>query len=251
MAPNMANQPRLVVTIQPPGVHLDPPAPMAFPNTEGLPPGSILDFFSFDHDQGQFVSIGTVQVSADGLVVQSDPGVGIVKGGWHTPPPPPAPKRGNAATFTVTLDDVDPVLMEKNASGSGLMEETFMVTTKGEPSGGDRMYTFSVVDPFGGPTKVEFIEEVTPCIGQAVCKARFKGINPGKTNIKVVYGEVDETDGGQAQAETEVVVGAEVDIDVAAFIPFTFVPDALLIDVGNELVSVLFGGDTRTAPDPG
>jgi hypothetical protein len=39
--------------------------------------------YSFDHDLGSFVSIGPATVSEDGTVVTSDPGVGVVKGGWH------------------------------------------------------------------------------------------------------------------------------------------------------------------------
>jgi len=74
-----------VVTIQPPGVHFNPPAAITMPNTNGLAPGDITDIFSFDHDLGQFVSIGTGSVSEDGMKVVSDPGVGIIKGGWHHP----------------------------------------------------------------------------------------------------------------------------------------------------------------------
>ena len=39
--------------------------------------------YSFDHDLGIFVSIGTGTVSEDGMLVKSDPGVGVVKAGWH------------------------------------------------------------------------------------------------------------------------------------------------------------------------
>ncbi len=39
--------------------------------------------YSFDHDLGQFVSIGTGTVSDNGMVIASDPGVGIIKAGWH------------------------------------------------------------------------------------------------------------------------------------------------------------------------
>jgi hypothetical protein len=39
--------------------------------------------YSFDHDLGHFVSIGPATVSADGQIVASNPGVGILKAGWH------------------------------------------------------------------------------------------------------------------------------------------------------------------------
>lgn len=83
MAPGFGQQPRFIVTIQPPGVHFDPPAAISFPNVDGLKPGEVTEMYSFDHDLGQFVSIGTGSVSADGNVLTSDPGVGIIKGGWH------------------------------------------------------------------------------------------------------------------------------------------------------------------------
>jgi len=83
MAPGFGQQPRFIVTIQPPGVHFDPPAALTFPNVDGLAPGQITELYSFDHDLGQFVAIGTGSVSADGSVIKSDPGVGIIKGGWH------------------------------------------------------------------------------------------------------------------------------------------------------------------------
>jgi hypothetical protein len=39
--------------------------------------------YSYDHDLSMFVAIGTGTVSADGSVVASDPGVGVLKAGWH------------------------------------------------------------------------------------------------------------------------------------------------------------------------
>jgi hypothetical protein len=83
MAPGFGQQPRFIVTIQPPGVHFDPPAAIAFPNVDGLGPGEITELYSFDHDLGQFIAIGTGSVSEDGSVLRSDPGIGIIKGGWH------------------------------------------------------------------------------------------------------------------------------------------------------------------------
>jgi hypothetical protein len=83
MVPNFGQQPRFIVTIQPPGARFDPPARLTLPNLEGLAAGSVTEFYSFDHDLGHFVSIGPATVSGDGRLVVSNPGVGIVKGGWH------------------------------------------------------------------------------------------------------------------------------------------------------------------------
>lgn len=83
MPPGFGQQPRLIVTIQPPAAEFKPPAPLTLPNVDGLKPGEVTELYSFDHDLGQFVAIGTGTVSHDGSVIASDPGVGIVEGGWH------------------------------------------------------------------------------------------------------------------------------------------------------------------------
>jgi Glucodextranase, domain B len=100
MTPGFGQQPRFIVTIQPPGVHFDPPAKLTLPNLDGLAPGEITELYSFDHDLGQFIAIGTGTVSEDGTTVVSDPGVGIVKGGWHCGGNPNP--TGSACTVSVT-----------------------------------------------------------------------------------------------------------------------------------------------------
>lgn len=80
----------LAFTVQPTGTQFDPPATVTLPNI-GLPPGTEIDLFSFDHDLGEFLSIGTATVTPDGRLLRSNPGFGIDKAGWGgaTPPPPP------------------------------------------------------------------------------------------------------------------------------------------------------------------
>ena len=80
--------PAFVISIQAPGAtNFDVPAPVTFPNTDGLLPGEKTLIWSFNHDAGEWQVIGTATVSADGLVVVSDPGVGILAPGWHFPWP--------------------------------------------------------------------------------------------------------------------------------------------------------------------
>jgi PKD repeat protein len=83
MAPGFGQQPRFIVTIQPVGTIFNPPAPMTLPNVDGLAPKTVTEMYSYDHDLAMFVAIGTGTVSGDGSVIQSDPGVGVVKAGWH------------------------------------------------------------------------------------------------------------------------------------------------------------------------
>ncbi|MGD1937410.1 MAG: Ig-like domain-containing protein [Cyanophyceae cyanobacterium] len=82
LPPNL--NPQLVISIQVPGAsRFDIPAPIQFPNLDGLAPGEQSIIFSFNHESGRFEAIGNGTVSADGQSVVSDPGVGILAPGWH------------------------------------------------------------------------------------------------------------------------------------------------------------------------
>ena len=83
MAPGFGQQPRFILTIQPVGTTFNPPAPITIPNVDGLPPRAVTELYSYDHDLAAFVAIGTGTVSDDGMVLRSDPGVGVLKAGWH------------------------------------------------------------------------------------------------------------------------------------------------------------------------
>lgn len=63
--------------------NFDIPAPVRFPNLDGLAPGEKTTIMSFDHDKGGYFPVGTATVSADGTAIVSDPGVGILAPGWH------------------------------------------------------------------------------------------------------------------------------------------------------------------------
>ena len=83
MVPGFGQQPRFIVTIQPAGAVFNPPAAITLPNVDGLAPREVTEMYSFDHDIGSFVAIGTGIVSDDGQIVRSSPGVGVLKAGWH------------------------------------------------------------------------------------------------------------------------------------------------------------------------
>jgi hypothetical protein len=83
MVPGFGQQPRFVVTIQPVGTMFNPPAQITIPNVDGLAPRAKTEMYSYDHDLASFVAIGTGSVTADGSVIASDPGVGVLKAGWH------------------------------------------------------------------------------------------------------------------------------------------------------------------------
>ena len=109
--------PKLVISIQAGGANgfnreadggatnFDVPAPIQFPNLEGLKPGEKSLFWSFDHDAGKWIVIGTGTVSEDGKTIKSDPGVGVLAPGWHfTNPGTPT----NSPTNPDKPDDCDP-----------------------------------------------------------------------------------------------------------------------------------------------
>ncbi len=83
MPPPMGMAPPIVIAIMPHDVLFDPPAKITIPNLEGLSPGETTELFSFDHDLEMFISIGTGTVTVDGASIVSDPGQGVIKGGWH------------------------------------------------------------------------------------------------------------------------------------------------------------------------
>ena len=116
MTPNFGQQPGFVVTLQPAGVHFGPPAPISYPNVDGLAPGEITELYSFDHDMGRFVSIGTGTVTEDGAIIVSDPGVGIIKSGWGAAGPPnPAGAAQNTDVEITGGGPVVPVPQANNA----------------------------------------------------------------------------------------------------------------------------------------
>lgn len=83
MPPPNGMQPQFIVTIQPTGSLFDPPARLTLPNVDGHKPGAQVEMYSYDHDLEEFVSIGLGTVSESGSTIQSNPGVGVIKAGWH------------------------------------------------------------------------------------------------------------------------------------------------------------------------
>lgn len=195
MVPNFGQQPRFIVTIQPSGVRFDPPARLSMPNVDGLSPGQVTEMYSFDHDLGMFVSIGTATVSPDGSVIRSDPGVGVVEGGWHCGGDPSA--AGGAQNASVTINTADPFKMKKN--------ETKTVAASGGPQPGT--YSWSVDKPdvvsFQGPTS-----------GPSVSSVPVKALKGGTAKVKVTY---TCESGASATDEIKVVV-AGPDVVVIAWV---------------------------------
>lgn len=195
MPPGAGMQPRLIVTVQPAGALFDPPARLTMPNVDALPPGTVTELFSFDHDIGEFVAIGTGTVSEDGLVVRSDPGFGILEAGWHCGAPPSG--RGTASTVDVRITAQGPVVV-----GEG---QTFTIGAVGSPSQ-DVEYSWTIDDPG--------IATLNPsgsglCSNSGRCDTVATGVAPGRTWATVTL--ISTTTGATDQDRIEVIV-PEVEI---------------------------------------
>lgn len=201
MAPGSGMQPRIIVTIQPAGAKFDPPARMTLPNVDGLAPGSITEMFSFDHDLGAFVSIGTATVSEDGLVVRSDPGFGVTEAGWHCG----SPTRGLGASSTITLavTTPDPIVVivpdPLVFPGAGGLGGSVTIVAEARPSR-DVVYSWEM-----GDTSVATLapEGQELCEGERACLAVLTPVNVGITQAVATArcettGEVDRSEVGVA-----------------------------------------------------
>ncbi|MEE8525768.1 MAG: putative Ig domain-containing protein, partial [Thermoanaerobaculia bacterium] len=92
-----------VVTVQPPSLRFDPPAPITYPALDSALPGETLPLWHFDHDLGDWFEYGTGTVTADGASIVSNPGQGLPKTGWGSPQPP-----WTTTTVTGRVFDSDP-----------------------------------------------------------------------------------------------------------------------------------------------
>lgn len=200
MVPNFGQQPRFIITIQPAGTHFNPPAALTMPNVDGLSPGQKTEMYSFDHDLGQFVSIGPGTVSEDGTVLQSDPGVGVLKGGWHCGGDPNQ-TGGAEATFVGGPQNLVTVVGKE-----------IPLTVIGAPGPGAAVpFTWASSDPeivaISGFQNVLGEEEVTSV-------ALVRGITSGTATVMATYAaQPTEPDkpGEMATAEVEVDV---IDVQV-------------------------------------
>ncbi|MCC6622881.1 MAG: hypothetical protein IT385_16600 [Deltaproteobacteria bacterium] len=155
MAPIDGLQSRVLVTIQPTGVRFDPPAPLELPNVDGYARGRKVEMYSYDHDLETFVQIGTGSVTDDGTRIVSDPGVGVVRGGWHcgTTPSGQGGSGGLGARATVAGGAGDPFVV-----GSGRPPENacWEIETCGSIAAGDG----------------------SSCDNQERCRSDLSGTNP-------------------------------------------------------------------------
>ena len=179
MAPGFGQQPSFIVTIQPPGVHFDPPARLMLPNTDGLAPGASTEMYSFDHDLGQFVTIGSATVSDDGSVITSNPGTGIIKGGWHAGGNP-VPPGGGSDCSECSKAEGEVCVVEVAMAGNQCQPDAFPCTIDlciaGQPSHVNPTVTVTLESP-----RDNFNIPALPYPPQIIAHARLNGVPPDQT----------------------------------------------------------------------
>lgn len=176
MTPGFGQQPRFLITIQPVGTMFNPPAPLTMPNVDGLQPNQVTELYSYDHDLAAFTAIGTGTVSEDGLLIESDPGVGILKAGWHCGGNP----NSSAAVAPLTVT-IAPTSVEK------VMEKEFSVVAKGTPPL-DGFYTWElIVNGADEDIGVAALVQSPRCSNQTSCTAVVRGVKPGRITLRVHF----------------------------------------------------------------
>jgi hypothetical protein len=128
----------IVITVQTDGaLNFDQPAPICFPNLPDPvlktppPAGTKQALISFNHDKGIWEAVGSMTVSADGKLICTDPGAGILQPGWHgvgpqpdEPPPPRCPGEDSQPVLAASLrsyarDAVSPIRTLRMATQDG------------------------------------------------------------------------------------------------------------------------------------
>lgn len=115
--------PLLTWTLQPPGAHFDPPVAIQYPNMTGLVPGSFTNFLSYNHDIERFEIVASGTVSADGSVINTDPGVGLLNSGWGCNCPPYS-ATADCASCSVKISGPRLVCQNSTVSYSAILQGT-------------------------------------------------------------------------------------------------------------------------------
>ena len=193
MVPGFGQQPRFIVTIQPVGTIFSIPAQITIPNVDGLKPRAVTEMYSYDHDLASFVAIGSGTVSDDGSVIASDPGVGVLKAGWHCGGDPNS--SGSAGSLGVTISPT------KIVKGVGT---EFNVVASGTPPL-DGTYTWELVATQAGdePDVATLVQSPT-CDSMATCTADVKGVKGGKVTLRVHF--KCKTNGSEVTADTRITI---------------------------------------------
>ncbi len=188
------------------------------PNVDGLSPGQKTEMYSFDHDLGSFVSIGPATVSEDGTVIQSDPGVGVVKGGWHCGGNPSA--GGSSGSLKVSLSP-NPVKLQYGKATS--------VSANGSPPLDAEYLNWTIKNKSFDPT-LEFNGQPS-CPDQPTCSNTLDTKRLEFDTSGSGGGRTDPTEPFQ-QTRAKICGTAEIDVTFKCTTTGQTVTDTALVEVG-------------------
>ena len=199
MLPPGLLQHTLDITVQAPGItNFSTPAAMTFPNVFNAPPGTKLNFLSFDHTTGRLVIEGTAPVSPSGLSASTDPGTGITHPGWHGLTPPGSQAGGDGNNSKDPFDpcgsgshnrDLNPNLPQAVLDALSAKNRTLQNITNGY---GDYLYdNYDVtVQMPNGMTPEQFLANMTKDINGTVNNSTFNHINTFSVNPSPKLGDI-------------------------------------------------------------
>jgi YD repeat-containing protein len=166
------------------GVTFTIPAPVTFPNVDQLPPGAEVDIWSLDPDRGEFLVVGTGQVTRDGQSIETIRG-GVSAADWYMALPP-APLLDDDSS----APDQDPDKQDECESGSRVASKSGCLETQ-----------VALPDYFslGAARGLTFVYRSNrayprPLIGYRVRLQEFSGVRqavPPSVSYSAVVGGVD------------------------------------------------------------
>ena len=208
--PNFGQQPRFIVSLNPKGCIFNPPAQMCIPNLDGHPPGQKTEMYSFDDTLNAFVSIGTGTTSTDGTQICSDPGSGVVRGGWHC--------GGNPQSVAATIKskvsvDTEILILCKGDAGKVIASGTPTPPHEVPPPGPydwKKDFTTIPTSIYPGDANITSTEFWDPIAKISTSTATITGTTAGRVHVNVRYRCKSAQWSASQQVKIEVVELTEV-----------------------------------------
>ncbi|MBB3063166.1 thrombospondin type 3 repeat-containing protein [Microbulbifer rhizosphaerae] len=202
MTPPNGMQPQFIVTIQPTNALFDPPARLTLPNVDGHTPGAQVEMFSFDHDLEEFVAIGLGSISEDGTVIRSNPGVGVVRAGWHCGAQPGGSGTPNNCDYCHDCDGTNCILAPDREAETQIPGNCYRETCGGgkgvlDPKDEPEDKPNDCVDPSCDPSKpAPWDDTETPDIEDKPGDCRAPVCKDGKGTEEYTSSETPSEDSG-------------------------------------------------------
>ena len=157
----------------------------------------VTEMYSFDHDIGSFVAIGTGVVSDDGLMIRSSPGVGVLKAGWHCGGNP-SPTGAAADCPVCQVCTTDHCEADPGQNGQTLPDDKCKICKDGSPTGIDLNKTgVEVSYKFGPP--VPAVEKLNDALDKLKAIGVIASVNLLEIEGKLSTKECCEPESGKGK----------------------------------------------------